>query len=583
MSAKDPYSLREIFEEMTLNLIASMKRNLSRHEAEEERVGFRFDQWQLAKLRALRKYRQDNKKIIGAAGGEADKLIDDVLQQSFGDGQNRFSRMWDKFTNAILKPFGRKRVPVTGEIEFPQDFKETIEPPRPKRPPKPKPADPAKPIPDMHRPLPEPKPKPKPHSELPQAPPESDFFGMNEKKLKALQDSVKGDLKKGSEAVLRKMDDIYRQVIFKAEAHMAAGALTLDQAIDKATKDFLERGLDVIVYSNGRRVPIPYYAEMALRTASQRATFLGEGKKRDEWGVYTVVMSSHDNCSPWCLPFQGTVLIDDVYTSISKEQAEQLSRDTGYHLLSYAMQQGAFHPNCRHTLATYFPGITQLPKPADPEEATANYEAEQKQRYMERMIRKYKRLEIGSIDEANQAKYGAKVIEWQDRLKNHLTEHPELRRDRRRERVDGEVPAAERKERLKKASEDAKIEETREFIRSDQQPKDVLRGQQNKHIPGTHEYNQYVDKLKAKGQHGPSRLTISQEEAAELVQQYAGTGKIMIRKSGWDNKELIVTNDRIIGVAVDNLTGKEAETTVFKIHYGKKGVHIVPDYPSKKG
>lgn len=166
--------------------------------------------------------------------------------------------------------------------------------------------------------------------------------------------------------------------------------------------------------------------------------------------------------------------------------------------------------------------------------------------------------------------------------KAHLAEYPHLRRDKRREKIDGEVPAAERKELLKNAELNAKIEETRKLIR-DQHPKDILRGQQNKHIPGTHEYNQYVDKLKAKGQHGPSRLTITQDEAAELVKQYAGTGKALFGKNGWTNKELIVTNDRVIGVAVDNLTGKEAETTVFKIHYGKKGVHIVPDYPSKKG
>lgn len=552
--ARDPYDIRAIFEEMTFNLIATLKRNLSRHEAEEERVGFRFDQWQLAKLRALHRYRQDNKKLIGAAGSEANRLIDDVLQQSFDDGQSRFSRMWDKFTNVILKPFGRKRVPVTGEIDFPQDFKETIEPP-----------------------------KPKPHSELPQAPPESDFFHMNDKKLRALQDSVKDDLRKGNEAALRKMDDVYRQVIFKAEAHMAAGALTLDQAIDKATKEFLERGLDVIVYSNGRRVPLPYYAEMALRTASQRATFLGEGKKRDEWGIYTVVMSSHDNCSPWCMPFQGTVLIDDVYTSISKEQAEQLSRDTGYLLLSYAMEQGAFHPACRHTLATYFPGITQLPKPADPEEAAANYEAEQKQRYMENMIRKYKRLELGSIDEANQVKYGNKVIEWQDRLKAHLAEYPQLRRDRRRTKIDGEVPESERKQLLKNAEVNDKIEETRKYIKSDQQPKTIKVGQQNKHIPDTHEYKQYQKQYENKGQVGPSYLTVTHDELDQLVKQYAGTGEIKFTNKGeWDKKETIVTNDRIIGVAVNNLTGETAETSVFRIHYAKDGIHIVPDYPSKK-
>ncbi|MEK4513665.1 phage minor capsid protein [Paenibacillus sp. FSL K6-2524] len=562
MSKKDPYSLRDIFEEMTLNLIASMKRNLSRHEIEEDKVGFRFDQWQLAKLRNLKWFRKKNKEIIIDAGKEANKLIDEVLQQEF------------KFGEDSVEIVAEKAVKLKGEIDFPKDFK----PPARERV-RPLQVDPSKTVPDMDRPLPE---LPKPHSKLPKAPPESDFFGMNEKKLGALQDSVKGDLKEGREAVLRKMDDVYRQTIFKAEAHMASGFMTLDQAIDKATKDFLERGLDVIVYKNGRRVPIPTYAEMALRTASQRATFLGEGKKRDEWGIYTVVMSSHDNCSPWCMPYQGTVMIDDVYTSLSKEQAAQLSKDTGYGLLSDAMKDNAFHPSCRHTLATFFPGITQLPKPADEETAKTNYDAEQRQRYMERMIRKYKRLEIGSIDEANQAKYGAKVVEWQELLKLHLGENPQLRRDKRRERIDGEVPASERKERLKNVELNAKIEETKAYIRSDQQPKSILKGQHNKHVPGTHEYKQYVDKLKAIEQYGPARIDLSPDEVESLVNQYAGTGKITIGKNGWDNKELIITNDRVVGTVVDNRTGMEAETTVFKIHYGKKGVHIVPDYPSKK-
>jgi hypothetical protein len=392
VSKKDPYSLREIFEVMTLNLIASLKRNLSRHEIEESKVGFRFDQWQFAKLKNLRLFRKKNKEIVTEAGKEADKLIDEVLQQSFKQGENN------------VEIVAEKTVKLTGEIDFPKDFK------------------------------PKPTKAPTAHNELPKAPPESEFFGINEKKIKALQDSVKSDLKDGREAVLRKMDDVYRQTIFKAEAHMTAGAMTLNQAVDMATKDFLARGLDVIVYSNGRRVPITAYAEMALRTASQRATFLGEGKKRDEWGVYTVVMSVHANCSPWCLPYQGTVMIDDVYTSISKEQAQQLSNETGYILLSEAMAEGAFHPACRHTLATFFPGISQLPVKPEPEKALETYLAEQKQRYHERRIREYKRLQAGSLDDATQAKYSLSLTKQQDKLKALLADHPQLRRDKRRER-----------------------------------------------------------------------------------------------------------------------------------------------------
>ena len=47
-------------------------------------------------------------------------------------------------------------------------------------------------------------------------------------------------------------------------------------------------------------------------------------------------------------------------------------------------------------------------------------------------------------------------------------------------------------------------------------------------------------------------------------------------------EELIVSNDIVIGEAVNNIDGNTAPTTIFKIHYSKGGTHISPDYPSKK-
>lgn len=86
-------------------------------------------------------------------------------------------------------------------------------------------------------------------------------------------------------------------------------------------------------------------------------------------------------------------------------------------------------------MTTFIPGTSSLPKPADDAKALANYQAEQKQRYMERQIRKYKRLEAGSVDEGNQANYKAKVRQWQAQLRIHLKEHDYLRRDPKREKV----------------------------------------------------------------------------------------------------------------------------------------------------
>ncbi|MNJ51300.1 hypothetical protein D3C77_466000 [compost metagenome] len=109
------------------------------------------------------------------------------------------------------------------------------------------------------------------------------------------------------------------------------------------------------------------------------------------------------------------------------------------------------------------------------------------------------------------------------------------------------------------------MEEIRTLIRSDQQPKHLHMGHQGKHIK---EHNNYME--------GKSYLTITAEEAQELVNRYAGTGAINMTKKGeWKNQEL-VDSDTVVGKAIDQFTGEEFETKSFKIHYGKKGVHIVP-------
>ncbi|WP_415336304.1 phage minor capsid protein, partial [Clostridium perfringens] len=79
---------------------------------------------------------------------------------------------------------------------------------------------------------------------------------------------------------------------------------------------------------------------------------------------------------------------------------------------SEAVGKGFLHPNCRHTLATYFPGITRLPVVPDGKEAIKTYEAEQKQRALERQIRKWKRFEVGTCDEENKKYYVTKLNQY---------------------------------------------------------------------------------------------------------------------------------------------------------------------------
>ena len=113
---------------------------------------------------------------------------------------------------------------------------------------------------------------------------------------------------------------------------------------------------------------------------------------------------------------------------------------------------------------------------------------------------------------------------------------------------------------------------------------DVIVQRQDIHRKGTDLYKRREKALQSKGQYGPSYLSITDDEVIALVDKYKGTGTVKVSKRtlAWTNQETITSNNKIVGVCVNNRTGEEVETSVFKIHYGKQGVHIVPDYPSKK-
>lgn len=525
------YDIRKIFEQMELDLISSMHRAFYFHQREQIKEGFEWEQWQLSKLRAMEQYRKRNKDIVNSYNAPIQEAIDRELRGNFSKGETRGERFIDKVKkflqfkrkgNKLELPQGVDTSTLKGYIAKELGSKGAI-------------------------------------------PQEKNFFGVNEKKLEALISTVNNDLNKAQYSVLRKMDDVYRQTIFKTHMYLQNGTKTLYQAIDMATKDFLDKGINSIEYKNGARVNIASYAEMALRTANHRATLLGEGKKRDEYGIHLIVVSAHGNTCKHCEPWQGQILIDDVFSHPSKEYIEKYK--SKYKLVSEAVEKQLLHPNCRHSLITYFEGITTLPKVPDGKEAIRVYEAEQKQRALERQIRKWKRFEVGTCDEEGKQIASNKLRQLQKDLRKHLDNNKDLRRDKNREKLIQGLEIDDRSievEVLKQKELNAKIKETREYIRINQSL-EIEVGKQGKHILG---HNNYIE--------GRSYLTISLEEAQEIINKYAGTGEIRFNsKNEWDKKEIIRVN-KDIGVDINNRTGEKSITNRFKVHYSNKGTHLVP-------
>ena len=71
---------------MEIDLIVSMKKNLTRHEKEEMKQGFKFEQWQAAKLRDMERFRAENHEIIGSYEPEIEQMIQSALIDTYDKG-----------------------------------------------------------------------------------------------------------------------------------------------------------------------------------------------------------------------------------------------------------------------------------------------------------------------------------------------------------------------------------------------------------------------------------------------------------------------------------------------------------------
>lgn len=280
--------IEKIYEDMENYLIANIKKNLlsgkSFHLNEEKAYGFEWEAWQSAKLRELKRYRRQNKNIVTKRLANISGLIAAVL----------------------------RREAQQGKLDAYKNYKEALT-----------------------------------HGYKSSVAVKDSFFKLNDKKVNALIKSVNNDFKTANSAVLRRANDTYRQVIQEASMYVSTGVMTEKQAIRKAIADFEARGINCIEYSNGARHTISNYSKMAIRTASTRAYLAGEGEFRKKIHNPFIIMSKHGTACKLCQPYEGKILIDDVYSGGS-------SKDGRYTLLSEAMKQGLYHPNCKHSHGTYY-------------------------------------------------------------------------------------------------------------------------------------------------------------------------------------------------------------------------------------
>ena len=357
------YDIGAAFKAIEDELIASMIHNMDRHRAEETKEGIEWSMWQAEQLKALEKYKRENQKHFGSRFQDLNKEMGELIRQARQTGN---MQQEIQILNAIRKGFPARKISKGATAEF---------------------------------------------------------FRLNDRKLEALIKATTNDMQQAETAVLRMANDQYRKAIFNAQVYANSGAGTYEKAVDMATRDMLSRGLNCVEYANGARHTLADYAGMAIRTASKRAYLQGEGEKRQEWGITTVIVNKRGNPCPKCLPFVGKVLIDDVWSGGKKS-------DGPYPLMSKAVAAGLYHPRCKDSHTTYFPGISTADDSWTKKELETVGQAnkqEAERQYAARQVEKYGRLTEYSLSPENQKQYKQKSEKWEGEAGKRYTVSDEIK------------------------------------------------------------------------------------------------------------------------------------------------------------
>lgn len=262
-----------------------------------------------------------------------------------------------------------------------------------------------------------------------------------QKAVSAIYRQVTGGIVDQSSAIVRQATDDYAKVVRGTVARVAAGGVDRRTATSRALKEAFGKGLMTgPVNKRGSRMSLPDYIEMSMRTGVAKSLIAGHLDTLAEAGVDLVYIQPGprhcERCDDWAnrplwrhAGSAGTVQVQNVATG--NPVSVQV-----YGSLDDARLAGWGHPNCRCSVSAYLPGATDLPVPR-PKWDEKGYEAQQKQRGIERQIRDAKIRAQLATDLAEKAKALREVAMGQASMRAHLDANPVLKRQSKREQVPG--------------------------------------------------------------------------------------------------------------------------------------------------
>ena len=90
------YDIAKMYQEMELELISSLKRNLKSHIKEEEKTGFKYPAWQALKLKELERVKAEHLGIIEKHTSTIPRDIKRIIKREYKQGRTSAQKLYAK-------------------------------------------------------------------------------------------------------------------------------------------------------------------------------------------------------------------------------------------------------------------------------------------------------------------------------------------------------------------------------------------------------------------------------------------------------------------------------------------------------
>ena len=212
----------------------------------------------------------------------------------------------------------------------------------------------------------------------------------------------------------------YQRIIEETTAKMLTGTKNINQVVTETIVRWQDKGLASGFVDKGGNVwSVERYARNAITSTVNRTYNELRTSRMDEYDVHTVLVSSLPDPRDICSKIQGEV--------VSMRQPHEDTQ--GYRSIydyGYGTPGGIRGNNCRHLLIPYIPGVnTNNQRKYSDKDMEKHREERQKQRYLERQIRKAKQhLKVAETigDEDSILKYKQMVRRRQQNIRRFIDE-----------------------------------------------------------------------------------------------------------------------------------------------------------------